>query len=305
MQKTSRSAWYSSTVYLYFYLRVYGGLFLALTWLAMSSAQAQSTYTLGTTALLVGPAAGSNSVVLGVTPTNATWAATANGTWLHLSPANQGGTGGTNVVFSYDANPGATRANTLSIAGQTLTVTQAGSTYVSAQPLTTLVSSGLNYPGGLAVDGAGNVYIADTDNNAIKKWTATNNTVTTLVSSGLINPWSVAVDATGNVYITSVANMLQEWTVANSSLTILAGGSVGYGVAVDGAGDVFFPNVTYGSIDIWTPAAPIDNRFFWPLLTEPVGQVAWRRMARATSISPTAAIRRSRSGPRQTTVSPP
>ena len=36
------------------------------------------------------------------------------------------------------------------------------------------------------MDGAGNVYIADTANNAIKKWTAANNTVTTLVSSGLM-----------------------------------------------------------------------------------------------------------------------
>jgi len=37
---------------------------------------------------------------------------------------------------------------------------------------------------GLAVDGAGNVYIADTSNNAIKKWTAASNTVSTLVTSG-------------------------------------------------------------------------------------------------------------------------
>ena len=62
-----------------------------------------------------------------------------NATWLHLSPANQSGTGSTNVIFSYDANPGATRSDTLTIAGQTLTVTQAGSTYVAAGPVTTLV----------------------------------------------------------------------------------------------------------------------------------------------------------------------
>ena len=33
----------------------------------------------------------------------------------------------------------------------------------------TLLASGLNYPEGLAVDGLGNVYIADTENNAIKE----------------------------------------------------------------------------------------------------------------------------------------
>ena len=37
----------------------------------------------------------------------------------------------------------------------------------------TLVSSGLSHPNGIAVDNTGNVYIADTTNNAIKIWTAT------------------------------------------------------------------------------------------------------------------------------------
>ena len=50
--------------------------------------------------------------------------------------------------------------------------------------VTTLVSSGLNEPEGVAVDGAGNVYIADTGDNAIKEWNATTQTVTTLVSAG-------------------------------------------------------------------------------------------------------------------------
>ena len=58
----------------------------------------------------------------------------------------------------------------------------------------------------MAVDGAGNVYIADTGNNAIKKWTAANNTVTTLVSSGLNMPQGVAVDGAGNVYIADTGN---------------------------------------------------------------------------------------------------
>ena len=41
--------------------------------------------------------------------------------------------------------------------------------YVAANPVTPLVSSGLQHPSGVAVDGAGNVYIADTMNNAIKE----------------------------------------------------------------------------------------------------------------------------------------
>jgi hypothetical protein len=61
---------------------------------ALSTLQAQTTtYVLGTTALLVGPAVGSNSVVLTVSPARGVWMATTNATWLHLSPANQSGTG--------------------------------------------------------------------------------------------------------------------------------------------------------------------------------------------------------------------
>ena len=64
----------------------------------------------------------------------------------------------------------------------------------------------------MAVDGAGNVYIADTGNNAIKEWVAASNTVTTLVSSGLIFPHGVAVDGAGNVYIADTGNnAIKEW----------------------------------------------------------------------------------------------
>ena len=90
--------------------------------------------------------------------------------WLHLSLANQSGTGSANVIFRFDANPGATRTGTLTIGGQTLAVTQAGSTYVAANPLTALVSSGLYFPTGVAVDGAGNVYFAESGNNTINGW---------------------------------------------------------------------------------------------------------------------------------------
>jgi hypothetical protein len=58
----------------------------------------------------------------------------------------------------------------------------------------------------VAVDGGGNVYIADTGHNAIKEWSVLNNTVTTLVSSGLSNPYGVAVDGANNVYIADTSD---------------------------------------------------------------------------------------------------
>ncbi|MGA3268375.1 MAG: BACON domain-containing protein, partial [Verrucomicrobiota bacterium] len=105
-----------------------GGVFVALVLAIFNSIPAQAASTLGANALWEGPAAGSDSVVLAVDPQTA-WTATTNNAWLHLSVANQSGTDSTNVVFSYDANPGDTRVGSLTIAGQTLTITQAAPGY--------------------------------------------------------------------------------------------------------------------------------------------------------------------------------
>ena len=215
------------------------------------------TYSLGTTALLVGPLAGSNSVVLAVAPKTATWTATANAAWLHVASTNQSGGGSTNVVFSFDANPGVTRSGTLTIAGQTLTVTQAGSTYIKIGQVTSLASSGLSGPYGVAVDGAGNVYIADAYDNTIKEWTVTNNTVTTLISSGLSSPSDVAVDGAGNLYIAdSGHSAIKQWAPASTNVTALisSGLSYPYDVTVDGAGNVYIADAFDNTIKEWTPA---------------------------------------------------
>jgi hypothetical protein len=226
-------------------LRFISGMFLALAWLAFSAAQAQTTnYELGTTALLVGPAAASNSVLVALTPTNGAWTATTNVPWLHLSGANQSGTGSTSVVFSFDSNTGTTRSGSLTIGGQTLTVTQAGSTYVVAGKVTTLASAGeLQNPDGVGVDGAGNVYFVDSENNALYKWTLTNQTLTTL-SSAFGSPNGVALDSAGNVYVSDWTEVtVKKWSLASQSVTKtlffpLPGPT---GVAVGGAGNVFVP----------------------------------------------------------------
>jgi DNA-binding beta-propeller fold protein YncE len=257
MQETPTPLSHTCAVHPHGGLRFWGGVFLALAWLGLSATQAQTTnYVMGMTALVVGPAAGTNSVVLGVTPATGAWTATNNAAWLHLTPANESGTGSTNVIFSYDANSGATRSGSLTIGDQTLSVTQAGSTYVAAGAVTTLISSGLNKPQDVAVDGAGNVYIA-AYNGAIKRWTAASGTVTTLVSSGLFVPHGVAVDGVGNVYIADTQNnAIKEWTAANSNVTTLASSGLSYpeGVAVDRAGNVYIADAGNRAIMKWTAA---------------------------------------------------
>jgi hypothetical protein len=202
---------------------------------------------LGTTALLEGPAAGSASdLVL----TSGPWSASANAGWLHTSAA---GTGNGLATFTFDANPGATRSGTLTIAGLTLTVTQAGSTYAPANPLT-LAASGLNKPRGVAADGAGDVFIADSANNAIKEWQASTQAVSTLVSSGLSDPAGVAVDGAGNVFIADTLNRaIKEWQASTQTVSTLVSSGLTFpgGVAVDGAGNVFIADTNNHVIKEW------------------------------------------------------
>jgi sugar lactone lactonase YvrE len=207
---------------------------------------------LGTDMLVEGPAAGTDSVIaIG----GGAWNASSQASWLHISPA---GTGRGVATFTFDANPGATRSGTLTIAGQSLTVVQAGSSYVAANTLTTLTSSALSQPNSVAVDAAGNVYISDQSDNTIKEWHATTGQVTTLVHLGQDAPGPLAVDAAGNLYITVPgANAVDKWTAATGKLTTLVslGQNGPIGVALDHWGTLYIavagPQDTNNSIGKW------------------------------------------------------
>src|SRR3989442_10471867 len=63
-----------------------------------------------------------------------------------------------------------------------------------------------NYPFGVATDAAGNVYVADANNNRIQKFTAAGTYLTEWGSFGtgdgqFDSPQGVATDASGNVYV--------------------------------------------------------------------------------------------------------
>jgi streptogramin lyase len=216
---------------------------------------------LGTNALLVGYPGGSSSVVL---TSGGAWTATSNSPFLHISPGSASGTGSGIVAFTYDPfTSTGSRTGTLTIAGITVTVTQAGTNYLMAGTMVfnsqsipkVEVSASFN-PYGVAVDGLGNVYFSDIGNNAVEEWVPSMQQLTTLVSSGLNDPEGIAVDSSGNVYISDTGNnAIKEWSAATQQVTTLVSSGLNEpgGVAVDGWGNVYIVDTLNQAIKKWSP----------------------------------------------------
>ena len=107
----------------------------------------------------------------------------------------------------------------------------------------------LRDPYGVAVDGSGNVYVADSSNNRIQKFTSAGVFVTKWGTAGsgdgqFNGPLGVAVDGSGNVYVTD-SDRVQKFTSAGAFITTWGTYGSGdcqfdrpEGVAVDGSGNV-------------------------------------------------------------------
>jgi hypothetical protein len=107
----------------------------------------------------------------------------------------------------------------------------------------TTVGSGLHGPSAVAVDGAGDIFIADSGNNRVLEVPAGGGAQTT-VGSGLSGPSAVAVDGAGDIFIADFNNnRVVEVPVGGGAQIPVNTGSYTlsrpYGLAVDGAGDIF------------------------------------------------------------------
>jgi sugar lactone lactonase YvrE len=143
-----------------------------------------------------------------------------------------------------------------------------------------------NGPMGIAVDTAGNVYVADMGNNMIRK-ISTGGAVTTLAgqlayghadnvvgtSASFYQPEGVAVDASGNVYVADSSNHMIRKISSAGAVTTLAGqtasghadNAIGtnasfcspYGVALDSYGNIYVADGCNNMIRKISPAGAV------------------------------------------------
>ena len=104
---------------------------------------------------------------------------------------------------------------------------------------TTAIGYGFSAPEGVAVDAAGNVYVADANNNVVKK-IAVNTGIVTTIGTGFNSPYGVAVDITGNVFVADYGNdAIKKIDTKGNITTVGSGFKTPSGVAVDTAGNVY------------------------------------------------------------------
>ncbi|MDB5004517.1 MAG: repeat containing protein [Mucilaginibacter sp.] len=142
-------------------------------------------------------------------------------------------------------------------------------------------------PQGIAIDAAGNLYVADTENYKIRKITPAG-VVTTIAGAGQVNlpnaplngstsvatftyPLGIAVDATGNIYVSDTfAYMIRK--ISGTTVSTLAGSNVGgaangtgaaasfndpAGIAIDASGNIFVADADNNQIRKVTAAGVV------------------------------------------------
>jgi hypothetical protein len=153
----------------------------------------------------------------------------------------------------------------------------------------------LSFPEGVAVDGSGDVFVADSSNNRVDEYTSAGafvrswgwgvldgasqlETCTTTCQEGLWGggagqlyaPSGVAVDGSGDVFVASYNDRVQEFSSSGAFIKTVgspgsgAGELVGpWSVAVDGSGDVFVADTGNYRVDEFSSSGAFIKAWGW------------------------------------------
>ena len=192
----------------------------------------------------------------------------------------------------YIADFGSNRIRRVSVVGQISTVAGTNTPNVLGDDGPAF-SAGLLAPADIAIDAAGNLYIADTFHNRIRK-VGTNGNISTIAGTGdlgytgdggpataatLALPTTLAVDAAGNIFFTDALNgRVRRVSAAGVITTVGGNGGLGFGgdggpalgaqlgylagIAVDGTGTVFISDQDNHRIRSLAPAAALPDFTF-------------------------------------------
>ena len=131
------------------------------------------------------------------------------------------------VVRAIDGTTGIIRT----VAGQPGQMGNSGDTHAA-------ISAKLNVPEGIALDGAGNLYIADTGNNTVRMVVDASGVINTIAGTGsagfsgdgalatsaqLSAPWGVALDPNGNLYVADANNNRVRMIATTGVISSVAG----------------------------------------------------------------------------------
>ena len=158
-------------------------------------------------------AAGTSGSVAVTAAVGCSWTATSNATWITIAPGASG-MGNGSVAYSVAANPNSTtRTGTVTVAGNTFTVTQAGATCAPTISPTSLNAAAAGTSGSVVVTAAAGC-----------SWTATSNATWITIAPGAsgMGNGSVAYSVAANPNSTTRTGTV---TVAGNTFTVTQAGT--------------------------------------------------------------------------------
>jgi len=184
--------------------------------------------------------------------TTATWAYGTSG--LGFTGSNVASTRGIAIdasgyVWVVSTNNYLSQLNPGTFSSTTSTGTWLSPAYTSAPAATApYANGGLDSDNGVAIDGSGNVWVANYSAARVSEFNSAGSPVTSATGytgdSLATHARAIAIDSTGNVWVPSTGALSEFSNAGVASSTSFTGGDLGnaYGVSIDGAGNIWLDN---------------------------------------------------------------